>query len=114
MRAPRCPLFVLDVALAFAVINRHFDVADLLLERGANINSHWNSHEPASILHHLVFLPNSLRVDEIPRRPRHRSDNQGLPLGQLPLAGWARHALRDETMAQWLEKAEREREQKTD
>ena len=26
-------------------------------------------------------------------------------------AGWARHALRDETMAQWLEKAEREREQ---
>jgi hypothetical protein len=26
-------------------------------------------------------------------------------------AGWARHALRDETMAHWLEKAEREREQ---
>jgi hypothetical protein len=27
---------VLDVALAFAVVNRHFDVADFLLERGAN------------------------------------------------------------------------------
>ena len=50
---------VLDVALAFAVINRHFDVADFLLEHGADINTNWNSHEPASILHHLVFLPNT-------------------------------------------------------
>ena len=49
---------VLDTALAFAVINRHFDVADFLLEHGADINTNWNSHEPASILHHLVFLPN--------------------------------------------------------
>jgi ankyrin repeat protein len=49
---------VLDVALAFAVINRHFDVADFLLEHGADINTNWNSHEPASILHHLVILPN--------------------------------------------------------
>jgi ankyrin repeat protein len=46
---------VLDVALAYSVINRHFDVADFLLERGADINTNWNSHEPASILHHLVF-----------------------------------------------------------
>jgi len=44
---------VLDVALAFAVINRHFNVADFLLERGADINTNWNSHEPASILHTL-------------------------------------------------------------
>ena len=50
---------VLDTALAWAVINRHFDVADFLLEHGADINTNWNSHEPASILHHLVFLPNS-------------------------------------------------------
>ena len=49
---------VLDTALAWAVINRHFDVADFLLEHGANINTDWNSHEPASILHLLVFLPN--------------------------------------------------------
>ena len=45
----------LDTALAWAVINRHFDVADFLLEHGADINTNWNSHEPASILHHLVF-----------------------------------------------------------
>ena len=49
---------VLDTALAWSVINRHFDVADFLLEHGADINTNWNSHEPASILHHLVFLPN--------------------------------------------------------
>ena len=48
---------VLDTALAWSVINRHFDVADFLLEHGADINTNWNSHEPASILHHLVFLP---------------------------------------------------------
>ena len=104
---------VLDVALAFAVINRHFDVADFLLERGANLNSNWNSHEPASILHHLVFLPNS-----------HESMtylvDRGIDLTirdyrwDSTAAGWARHALRDETMAQWLEKAQREREQRAE
>ena len=30
-------------------------MADFLLEHGADINTKWNSHEPASILHHLVF-----------------------------------------------------------
>ncbi|MPY87553.1 MAG: hypothetical protein GEU99_06505 [Luteitalea sp.] len=49
---------MLDTALAFSVINRHFDVADFLLEHGAAINTTWNSHEPASILHHLVFEGN--------------------------------------------------------
>lgn len=49
---------MLDVAFAFAVINGHFDVADFLLERGANVNTDWNSHEPASLLHFLVFQPN--------------------------------------------------------
>ena len=100
---------VLDVALAFAVINRHFAVADFLLEHGANINSNWNSHEPASILHHLVFLPNS-------HQSMHYLVDRGIDLTirdyrwDSTAAGWARYALRDETMAQWLEKAERERE----
>ena len=53
-RDPSTAQQILDVALAFAVINRHFDVADLLLEHGADINTNWNSHEPASILHHLL------------------------------------------------------------
>jgi hypothetical protein len=101
---------VLDVALAFAVINRHFDVADFLLERGADINTNWNSHEPASILHHLVFLPNSYASMEyligrgIDMTIRdYRWDSNAV--------GWARYGKSDEEMAQWLEKAEKAREQ---
>ena len=102
---------VLDVALAFAVINRHFDVADFLLEHGADINTNWNSHEPASILHHLVFVPNS---DESMRFLVDR----GIDLTirdyrwDATALGWARVAKKDEKMAQWLEEAERQREQR--
>jgi hypothetical protein len=100
---------VLDTALAWAVINRHFDVADFLLEHGANVSTNWNSHEPASILRHLVFLPNPYEsmqflidrgIDLTIQDYRWKSD----------AAGWARHALRDEKMAQWLEEAARRRE----
>jgi hypothetical protein len=97
---------VLDVAFAFAVINRHFDVADFLLEHGANINTNWNSHEPASILHHLVFLPNPYEamrflidhgIDMTIKDYRWNSNAQG----------WARYGNHDEKMAQWLEQAGR-------
>lgn len=93
---------VLDTALAWAVINRHFGVADFLLARGANVSTDWNSHEPASILHHLVFLPH----------PYDRMQfliDRGIDLTltdyrwKSTAAGWARHALRDEAMAEWLE-----------
>jgi hypothetical protein len=99
---------VLDTALAWAVINRHFDVADFLLEHGADISTRWNSHEPASILHHLVFLENtyeSMRflidrgIDMTIKDYRWNATAQG----------WARHAANDEKMAQWLEEAERQR-----
>ena len=98
---------VLDTALAWSVINRHFDVADFLLEHGADISTNWNSHEPASILHHLVFLPNpyeSMRflvdrgIDMSIRDYRWRST----------AGGWAHYAAKDEKMAQWLEDAERQ------
>jgi hypothetical protein len=101
---------VLDVALAFAVINRHFDVADFLLAHGADINTNWNSHEPASILHQLVFLPNSYQSMQflIDRGidmtiKDYRWDSNAI--------GWARYGKSDEKMAQWLEEAERQREQ---
>src|SRR6478609_7141441 len=100
---------VLDVSLAFAVINRHFDVADFLLEHDADINTNWNSHEPASILHHLVFLPDpyeSMRflidrgIDMTIKDYRWNSTARG----------WALYAAKDEKMAQWLDDAERQRD----
>ena len=47
---------VLDTALAWAVLNNHFEIADFLLAHGADINTNWSSHEPASILHELVWF----------------------------------------------------------
>jgi hypothetical protein len=101
---------VLDVALAFAVTNRHFEVADFLLERGANINTNWNSHEPASLLHSLVFLPN-------PYESMQYLIDRGIDMTikdyrwDSNAVGWARYGNNDEKMAQWLEEAERQREQ---
>jgi hypothetical protein len=53
-----CEQQVLDTALAWSVLNRHFDVADFLLAHGADINTRWGSHEPASILHELTVQDN--------------------------------------------------------
>jgi hypothetical protein len=99
---------VLDTALAFSVINRHFDVADFLLAHGADINTRWNSHEPASILHHLVFYGNyeSMQflidrgIDMTIKDYRWNSTAQG----------WALYGKKDQKMALWLEDAERQRE----
>jgi len=97
---------VLDVALAWSVINNHFGVADFLLQRGADINTTWSSHEPASILHELVWHRNyeamqflvDRGIDMTIRDHRWNSTAQG----------WARYAANDEEMAQWLEEAEQQ------
>jgi hypothetical protein len=101
---------VLDAALAWSVINRHFDVADFLLDHGADINTNWSSHEPASILHELVFHEDyeamqfliDRGIDMTIRDHRWNGTAQG----------WALHAAKDEKMAQWLEAEERQREQR--
>jgi hypothetical protein len=104
------PQHVLDTALAWSVINRHFEVADFLLAHGANINTDWNSHEPASILHHLVFLPN-------PYESMRFLIDRGIDMQikdyrwDANAEGWARYGNNDETMAQWLAEAERQRKQ---
>jgi ankyrin repeat protein len=99
---------VLDSAFAWAVINRHLGVAAFLLEHGADINTTWSSHEPASILHELVWHRNyeSMQflidrgIDMTIRDYRWHATAQG----------WASYAARDETLAQWLEDAQRRRE----
>jgi hypothetical protein len=56
--SPGNPQHVLDVALAWACMNRHFEIAAFLLERGANVNTDWSTHEPASILHEVAIREN--------------------------------------------------------
>jgi hypothetical protein len=98
---------ILDVAFAWSVINRHYVVADFLLAHGADINTRWNSHEPASILHHLVFENNYESMQYL--------INRGIDMTiedyrwNANAIGWARYGKSDEKMAQWLEEAERKR-----
>jgi ankyrin repeat protein len=91
---------VLDVALAWAVLNRHFAIATFLLERGANIDTDWATHEPASILHEAAIQGNEEAVrflidhgaDLTKTDYRYRSNAEG----------WARYGSHDERMADVL------------
>jgi len=91
---------VLDVALAWAVLNRHFEIAAFLLERGANINTNWGTHEPASILHEAAIQGNEDAVrflidhgaDLAMEDYRYHSNAEG----------WARYGSHDERMAELL------------
>jgi len=99
---------VLDVALAWSVINSHLDVADFLLQHGADINTTWSSHEPASILHELVWHRNYAAMQFLIDRGIDMTikDHRWNSTAQ----GWARYAANDEKMAQWLEEAEEQQE----
>ncbi len=98
---------VLDVALAWACTNRRFEIASFLLERGANINTRWGTHEPASILHECALLGNAEAVNFLVEH--------GIDLGirdyrwNATAAGWAYHAARNPEMARSLAEAERKR-----
>jgi ankyrin repeat protein len=100
---------VLDTALAWAVLNNRFEIADFLLAHGADINTNWSSHEPASLLHELVFHKNYEAMQFLIDRGidmtivdyRWRSTAQG----------WASYAVKDEKMTQWLREAQQRREQ---
>ena len=98
---------ILDVALAWAVLNRHFEIASFLLEHGANIDTNWATHEPASILHEAAIQGNEDAVrflidhgaDLTIRDYRYQSNAEG----------WARYGSRDERMAELLAAAGEER-----
>ena len=94
---------VLDTALAWAVLNRHLDVADFLLRHGADINTRWGSHEPASLLHEMLHDYGLMQF----------LIDRGIDMTITDYrwggtaADWARHANKNEAMAQWLEEAAR-------
>jgi hypothetical protein len=98
---------ILDVALAWACMNRQFEIAAFLLERGANINTDWSTHEPASILHECAISGNyeaaqfliDHGIDMTIRDYRWNSTAEG----------WACHAAQDKKMAEFLARAERAR-----
>ena len=100
---------VLDTALAWAVMNNHFDIADFLLAHGADINTNWSSHEPASILHELVWHKNYEAMQFLIDR--------GIDMTiqdyrwHATAVGWAAVAAKDEKMAQWMGDAQQRREQ---
>jgi Ankyrin repeats (many copies) len=100
---------VLDTALAWSVLNGHFAIADFLLERGADINTRWGSHEPASILHELVFHGNYEAMQFLIDRSIDMTilDYRWHATAQ----GWAYHAADDKDMAQWLADAQRRQEE---
>jgi hypothetical protein len=94
---------VLDTALAYACLNNQFEIADFLLAHGADINTRWSSHEPASILHELVWYKN--------REAMQFLIDRGIDMTILDYRwnstaeGWARYAAKDEDLAQWLAEA---------
>jgi len=100
---------VLDTALAWAVLNNHFEIVDFLLAHGADINTNWSSHEPASILHELVFHKNYEAMQFLIDRGIDMTivDYRWSSTAQ----GWASYAVKDEKMAQWLREAQQRREQ---
>jgi ankyrin repeat protein len=101
---------VLDVALAWACMNHHFEVASFLLEHGADIDTNWSTHEPASMLHECAWHGNYDAARFLIDR--------GIDMTRLDYRwnataeGWARHAAKDEQMADFLAAAEREQSRK--
>ena len=95
-------------------MNGQFQIASFLLERGANINTDWSTHEPASILHECAVQGNyeaaqfviDHGIDMTIRDYRWNGTAEG----------WAIHAyavgqppIDDRNMAEFLGRAERAR-----
>jgi hypothetical protein len=99
-----------SVAFQVGLVERatlRFAIAERLLEHGADINTQWSSHEPASLLHELVFRGDYPGMQFLIDR--------GIDMTILDYRwsataeGWARHGANNEKMGDWLEEAARHR-----
>ncbi len=99
---------VLDTALAWAVMNNQFEVADFLLTRGADINTNWCSHEPATILHELVGHKNYEAMQFLIDRGIDMTVHDYR--WHATAEGWARVAANDEKLGQFLQDAQQRQE----
>jgi Ankyrin repeats (3 copies) len=98
---------VLDTAFAWACLNHRFEIAEFLLGHGANINTTWNTHEPASVLHlaamngdyELARFLIDRGIDMTIRDHRWGGTAEG----------WAYNVGKDPGMHEFLATAERER-----
>ncbi len=95
---------VLDVALAWACMNRQFEIADFLLEHGAAIDTDWSTHEPASILHECAVHANYEAAQFLIDRGIDMTIHDYR--WNATAEGWARHAANDTNMADFLARAE--------
>jgi hypothetical protein len=74
------------------------------LERGANINTNWSTHEPASILHECAVRGNYEVAQFV---ISHGIDMTICDYRWNATAeGWALHAAKDKKMAEFLARAE--------
>jgi len=94
---------VLDTAFAWAVMNNRFAVAEFLLARGADVSTNWCSHEPASILHELVWHKNYEAMQFLIDRGIDRTVRDYR--WGATAEGWAAVAAKDEKLAQFLRDA---------
>ncbi|MDR3688267.1 MAG: hypothetical protein P4L46_02730 [Fimbriimonas sp.] len=86
---------------------RHFEIASFLLGHGANVNTDWSRHEPASILHECAVRGDceaaqfliDYGIDMTIRDHRWNATEEV----------WAYYAAQDEQMAEFLAIAERAR-----
>jgi hypothetical protein len=100
---------VLDTALAFAIMSNRFEIADFLLGHGADINTNWSSHEPASILHELVWHKNYEAMQFLIDRGIDMTIHDYR--WRATAVGWAAVAAKDEKLAQWMRDAQQRRDQ---
>ena len=101
---------VLDNALAYAVLNHHYEIADFLLEHGADIDTRWSSHEPSSILHELVFRDDYEAMQFLIDRGIDMTIHDYR--WNSTAEGWARYGANNPAMGDWLAEAQRRQDER--